>query len=242
MDEGWTRLLLERTSFRYVNLSNEDIKDGSFADESTSCCFPTSTIDHRSRRARPLRAATRSVDARCRRTTPVASEPDGGEQIMEWVEEGGTVVALDSSTDYLIDLFDLPVHNVLAEDERDEFSCPGTMLRILVDTSHPLGFGMRSEEAAYFASSPAFRPAFRTPASTAASSPATPTIGTTFRSPATSAERRISSGRRPLSSSRSARGRVVLIGFRAQHRAQPLAPSSCCSTRSTSAGLEKAHL
>jgi hypothetical protein len=41
-------------------------------------------------------------------------EPDGGEQIKEWVEEGGTIVALDSSADYLIDLFRLPLRRFLS--------------------------------------------------------------------------------------------------------------------------------
>ena len=54
-------------------------------------------------------------------------------------------------------VFELPVSNVLANVNSDTFNCPGSMLRVIVDTDQTLAFGMRQEEAAYFARSPAFR-------------------------------------------------------------------------------------
>ena len=49
----------------------------------------------------------------------------GGERIKKWVEAGGTVVALDSSSQYFIDLFELPVNDVLAKVDRDALQLPG---------------------------------------------------------------------------------------------------------------------
>ena len=57
---------------------------------------------------------------------------------------------------HLIDLLSLPVSNVLDEVGEDRFVAPGTSLRLLVDTAHPLSWGLRGEETAYFADSPAF--------------------------------------------------------------------------------------
>jgi hypothetical protein len=81
---------------------------------------------------------------------------EGGKLLAEWIRAGGTAVALNRSTAYLIKLLDLPVTNVVDKQPRESFDCPGTMLRLLVDTSHPLGFGMRPQEAGYFNRSPAF--------------------------------------------------------------------------------------
>jgi hypothetical protein len=67
------------------------------------------------------------------------------------VENGGTVVALDSSADYLIDLLGLPVRDSASQ---AKVTAPGSMFRLLVDPTQPLAYGMQSEEAAYFADSP----------------------------------------------------------------------------------------
>ncbi len=130
------------------------------------------------------------------------------------------MVALDSSCAYLIDLLGLPVSDALANGA--EVEAPGTMLRVLVDTSHPLGYGLRREEAAYFARSPAFRttvPDARFDRQVVARYPDhrddIPVSGYLR-----GAERL--SRLAAVVEMRVGRGRVVLIGFRAQHRAQPL--------------------
>ncbi len=95
------------------------------------------------------------------------------------------------------------------------------MLRILVDTAHPLGFGLRAQEAAYFAGSPAFRtavPDARFERRVVARYPDhrddIPISG--YIRGAELLERRAAAVEFGVGE-----GRVVLIGFRAQHRAQP---------------------
>ncbi len=147
--------------------------------------------------------------------------PDGGSGIVEWVRNGGTVVGLDSSTEYLIELFELPVRNVLDGVDRKEFDCPGSMLRILVDTEHPLGFGMRPEEAAYFARSPAFRtslPDASIDRRVVARYPShrDDMLVSGYLKGGAHLERRAA-----VVEYEVGEGKVILIGFRAQHRAQP---------------------
>ena len=50
----------------------------------------------------------------------------------------------------------LPVRDVLAKIPSSSFLCPGSLLRILVDPLHPLGYGMPPEIAGYFSRGPAY--------------------------------------------------------------------------------------
>jgi len=221
MDEGWTRWLLERYEFPHLNLNNDDIKEGSFRGKVDVLLFPDVSA------AVIQKGEPDSPEAR-RWWTPLPTQysgglgPDGDDEIKQWVENGGTVVAMDASTAYLIDLFQLPVSNVLEDLDSQQFSAPGTMLRINIDTNHPLGYGLRPEEAAYFSGSVAYRtsvPDARFGRQVIARFPDhrddIPVSG--YISGADLLERRAA-----VVELEVGKGRVILIGFRPQHRAQTL--------------------
>ena len=67
------------------------------------------------------------------------------------------MIAFDEASDYLIDQFGLPVRNVTKGVSSNSFFIPGSLVRIKVDTTNQLGFGMKSEAAASFSRSSAFR-------------------------------------------------------------------------------------
>ncbi len=73
----------------------------------------------------------------------------GLENLKAFVEEGGTLVCNQSSTDLAIDSFYLPVKNILEDLEADEFFCPGSIIKMDYDTGHPLAFGMQERGIAY---------------------------------------------------------------------------------------------
>ena len=146
MDEGWTRFVLENYEFDYANLDNDDFDAAKLRRLVDVVLLPD--VD------KSILESGEPADPQRRRfwsEFPPEYQggigPDGGAALRDWVERGGTLVALDSSTDYVIDLFELPVVNVLADGSSDEFAAPGTMLRLLIDTDHPLGYGLRAEEA-----------------------------------------------------------------------------------------------
>jgi hypothetical protein len=220
MDEGWTRWLLERYEFPFRNLTNEDVRSGAFRQEIDVLVFPdvAPTI---LARGEPESPEARRYYGKLPPEYAGGIEEEGADQIKQWVERGGTIVALDSSSDYVIDLLELPVVNLLAANNGGEVNAPGTMLRILVDTHHPLGYGMRPEEAAYFASSPVFKtavPDARFERRVVARYPDhrddIPLSG--YIEDTHLIERRAAAVELTVG-----KGRVVLIGFRAQHRAQP---------------------
>ena len=237
MDEGWTRFVLENYEFPLVNLSNQQIRSGEFTEEVDVLLFPD--IDKNI-----IATGKPGSDSYRRYSAPLpppygggiddwdspeesSEEPKvkptkGGKRIKEWVEAGGTVVALDSSSEYFIELFELPVRDVLSKVSRDTFNCPGSTLRVAMNQESPLTFGMRPEEAIYFARSPAFQtrvPDARFDRTVIARYPADEKDmlisgylegGELIEKKAAAVEFSVGDGR------------VILIGFRAQHRAQPL--------------------
>jgi len=219
MDEGWTRWLLERYGFDYVNLSNEEIRGGAFVGRIDVLLIPD--VDKEIIKAGKPPETARTPFAPLPPEYAGGLDPDGSAAIRKWVtEQGGTVVALDSSADYLIELLELPVANVLQKVPRDQFSCPGSMLRILVDTTHPIAYGMLPVDAGYFATSPAFQtrlPDARFERRVVASYPGydDEILVSGYIKGADRLRRRAA-----VVDLTVGKGRVVLIGLRAQHRAQ----------------------
>ena len=76
--------------------------------------------------------------------------------LADFVERGGTLVALDSAAGLVIRQMDLPVRDVLAEVDPGEFFCPGSILRVRTDPSRPLVHGLPEALPIWFQSSPAF--------------------------------------------------------------------------------------
>jgi hypothetical protein len=219
MDEGWTRFVLESYEFDYSSLANGDFTADELAQRVDVVLLPDverSILE----KGEPADPETKRFWSELPPEYRGGIDVEGGEALRGWVEEGGTLVALDSSTEYVIHLFGLPVANVLAEAGGD-FAAPGTMLRLLVDTDHPLGYGLRAEEAGYFAGSPAFRtglPHGKIDRRVVARYPDhrddIPVSG--YIKGAERLERRAAVVELTYGA-----GKIVLIGFRAQHRAQP---------------------
>jgi hypothetical protein len=240
MDEGWTRWVLEQYDFPMVNLSNEQIRSGEFTDVVDVLLFPDVEAgviakgvpgDSYWGRFVPLPPEysggidewTEPEGAESPRNTKKDTKTEkttGGERIEDWVQQGGTVVALDSSADYVIDLFELPVKDVVADAK--DLVCPGSTLRVEVDTDHPLGWGLRENEAIYFADSPAFKTSVPDPRfdrRVIARYPAheRDILLSGFLEGGEHLERRAA-----VVEFAVGEGKVILIGFRAQHRGQPL--------------------
>jgi len=86
-------------------------------------------------------------------------------QLLKFVESGGSVVTIGSSTS-VADLFGIPVKNYLTEkgaDGRDQalprekFFIPGSLLKVNLDNHNPLAYGMPDQVDVFFDSSPVFR-------------------------------------------------------------------------------------
>jgi hypothetical protein len=73
-----------------------------------------------------------------------------------FVEQGGTLMMLASAGDALARDLHLPVRNAVKDLDQSQYYFPGTLVRIELDTQHPLAYGMPSETAAYIRQGPAW--------------------------------------------------------------------------------------
>jgi zinc carboxypeptidase len=205
MDEGWTRYVLDRqVPVEYRTLHDADIRAGKLREGLDAIVLPD-------------QSAAQIVAGHAAGTMPPeyvgGIGREGVAALRAFVEEGGTLVALDSATELPISEFALPVSDALAPaDAGGAFYIPGSILGVEVDAEPPLAHGLDATAAVWFENSPAFdvragRIVARYPA-------ADPLLSGW----ALGAERL--HGRAALVEAPLGRGRVVLFGFRPQYRAQ----------------------
>jgi hypothetical protein len=219
IDEGWTRWLLERFEFPFVNIADQDIRRGGLRRTFDVIVLPDAAPErllagHRAGSVPPEYAGGLGAD--------------GVAALKTFVEDGGTLVTLDSAGGLAIEALGLPVTDVTRDLRAEEFFCPGSIVRLRLDASHPIAFGMPEETAAFFAYSAAYAVtgAGTTDGGTTTSAALTAVASYGAKDVLLSGwlegERTIA-GRAAVIEARTGAGRVVLIGFRAQHRAQSYA-------------------
>ncbi len=82
-------------------------------------------------------------------------------QLKQFLESGGTIVAIGDSAANLIEHLGLPIEDHLVEDgkplPRAKYFVPGSILSARVDTSQPIAAGMTERTNFFFDNSPVFR-------------------------------------------------------------------------------------
>jgi hypothetical protein len=216
IDEGWTRWLLEKHEFTFASVNDPDIRAGDLRAKYDVIILPSAAPD----RLRTGHAAG-----------AVPPEFAGGlgeagvDALEKFVEAGGTLVCLDQAGGLAIDLFDLPIRDV-ARAEGSRLFCPGSILRLQLDAAQPLSFGMTPDTTAFFAFSGAYELA---PGGQRSEVPAS-----SVQTIARYADKDlllsgwleggdVIAGRSAVVQAAVGTGRVVLLGFRVQHRGQSLA-------------------
>jgi len=154
MDEGWTRWVLETHGVQVKTLSAQEIQKGvSGVDALILADQPKEVIAT----GRP-----RAGEGRMRYEEEMPPEYRGGldrsgaESLRKFVDEGGTLIAFGSACEYVIDEFNIPVRNALAGVRPDDYSNPGSLVRLKLRRDHPVTAGMPEETAAFLDEAIAF--------------------------------------------------------------------------------------
>jgi hypothetical protein len=169
MPAGHTRWLFEQFEFPFDVIYPKTIDAGNLASKYDVIVLPSGAVPVRegaSGRGFQLSDAdtlTIPVEFRDRvgRTTIARSVP----QLRQFLEAGGTVVAVGTSSVLGMHL-GLPMSNALVERQAsgterelpaDKFYVPGSVLRVQVDTTRPVSYGLPRDLDVFFDNSPAFR-------------------------------------------------------------------------------------
>jgi hypothetical protein len=220
-DEGWTRWVLEQYDVPVDILHDDQIQSGDLS-QYTSIILP----HHRST------DVFLSGHDRGAMPAPFVGGLglDGALALEQYVETGGTILAFDRASRFAIQQFGLPVRDVTRGLSSSSFSVPGSLLRAVVNTEHPLGYGLPDTVAASFTQSRAFEaePQFHVQKGGSVVSTAPPvevvaryaTDDLLMSGWARGAEEHIG-GKAAMMRVRKGKGEVVLFGFRPQFRGQP---------------------
>jgi len=244
MDTGWTQWLLDYYKIPHTLIHNDDFQKPDLRSRFDTVILASQSATSILHGIRQGERAGGRGESSAEARSEQRPEYTGGiglhglYNLDEFVRSGGTLVALDSATELPIQFFPLPARNTLrpaggpgpseegrvpSEPSTTSFYCPGSLLRISVDASHPLAFGMPKEAIAFSEGGQALditllaefnkgEREIRSVARYAASN--------LLASGWVSGERAVL-GRHVLLEARHGRGRVVLFGFRPQFRGQP---------------------
>jgi hypothetical protein len=224
VDEGWTRWLIEQFGFGYNSLFDAEIKAGNLNAKYDVIVFPddsTATLT-----GEPGTGGGRGGGGGGggeREAMPPEYRTGFGEEgvkaLKDFVAKGGTIVTLGQASNFAMDKLGVKARNVLAGVPSKEFWCPGSTLKVNVDTDSPYGYGMPKQALAlYLSGDPVFA--------------ITPNNSNESYKVIVSYQDRelLQSGwlvgeghitdKAAMISAEMGKGKVILIGFRTQHRAQ----------------------
>jgi hypothetical protein len=220
MDEGWTRYIFDQYHFNYKNLENKTIKAGKLGDSFDVIVIPA--IDKNV----IVEGKYKSEKDDMHYFEEFPPEYTGGigkegtAALKEFAESGGTIITFAESGELLADEFNIPVRNLLLDAKSDTFNCPGSILRVELDPKSPVNYGMPKEAKIFVDGNIAYQ----------TNIPATGVEREIIaRYPADSEDILISGylkGGERLENRDAAvsfsygKGRLIMLGFRVQQRAQ----------------------
>ena len=209
MDEGWTRWVLEQYGFQSTALHNADIRAGGLKDKYDAIILPDQGT---------TQMVNGSTGANIRPEYSGGIGSEGVEALKQFVGAGGTLITLGAASAFAIENFAVPVRDLKRGLSRDQHFAPGTILKVEVDTAHPVGYGMAAETYGFYNNSPFFAlvegfSSQRT--SVVARYPNDDVVASGWLR-----GEELMTGRAAVVSVEMNPGRIVLFGLRPQHRAQ----------------------
>ena len=143
MDEGWTRYVFDTFNVPYKSFNEASVNDAN-----PRATFDAIVLPSEQTRANP--------DGDTPAETARGISDKGYANLSKFVEDGGTLICFDGSCAAVIRQMKLPLRNVLAGVRSSDFYCPGSILRLNLDTSSPVARTMSKDTDAYFINSSAF--------------------------------------------------------------------------------------
>jgi hypothetical protein len=222
MDEGWTRFLLEQFGFAYTSLFDKDIKPGGLEAKYDVIILPADSVAAMTGERDPNAAGRGGFGGPPQNVPPEYRSglgKEGVDALKTFVQKGGTLVTFGEAGALPIERFGLPLRNTVAGRKSTEFWCPGSTLRVRFDNTNPLGYGMPGRGLATFLAGSQVYEITPTDRNEQVEVISTYVDRDILQSGWLLGEPLIAKKAAMVAVSHG-QGRVVLIGFRPQHRAQ----------------------
>ncbi|MBN1163217.1 MAG: hypothetical protein JXB45_01430 [Candidatus Krumholzibacteriota bacterium] len=166
MDAGWTRFVLDTYHIPFSVLRPADFEKTDLIKKFDVVIFPNSD-----------KSILTTGKYKSPRGSYFSSYPPeyskgmgkkGQERLMSFLDRGGIIVSWGRSTDLFTDEleisrgkddkeeFQLPVRNIAEQIEKQNFYCPGALVKVLLTPRHPLTWGMPDEIGVFFRGNPVF--------------------------------------------------------------------------------------
>jgi hypothetical protein len=229
MDEGWTRLMFEQFNVPFTSIKDADIKGGALSANFDVIVLPADSIAAMTGE-RPAGGAGQAgqggrgggAGAGADTTPPAYRSGFGAEGVsalQAFVQKGGTLVTFGEAGDLPIQRFGLPLRNVVAGLPSKEFWCPGSTLRVRFHNTMPIAYGMPAEGLVLFMAGSQVYEVTSTTTSQDVERIATYVDRDVLQSGWLLGEQVIAKKAAAVTVKHGA-GKVVLFGFRPQHRDQ----------------------
>jgi hypothetical protein len=168
MESGWTRWILEQFEFPFTRVYAPDLDAGNLNARFDTLIFVNGGIPSALPGGRGGRGGGRGgapepaeVPAEYRSQLGRVSVETTLPKIREFVENGGTVIAIGDSAMNLARFLALPIDDHLTENgaplARSKYFVPGSVLSAKVDIKHPFAAGLRERTDFFFDNSPVFK-------------------------------------------------------------------------------------
>ncbi len=229
MDEGWTRLMFEHFDVPYKSIMDAEIQGGGLESNFDVIVLPNDSLQAMTGES-PASGGGRQggPGGRGQGGSPVDTTPpqyrsgfgaDGVKALQAFVEKGGTLVTFGQAGDLPIKGFGLPLRDIVAEVPPKEFWAPGSTLRVRFDPANPIAFGMPTEGWALFMAGSQVYEVTSTDRGQDVEIIATYVDRDILQSGWLLGEQMIAKKAAAVTVKQGA-GKVVLLGFRPQHRNQ----------------------
>jgi hypothetical protein len=217
MDEGWTRWVMDDFSFPYVSISDSVVRAGDLRRRFDVIVIPDLTL-------REIRNGM--SDAQVPPPYSGGMGAEGLAALKQFAEAGGHLVLVDGATELAPAALGIDVKLVTAGGgggsrntaaDAEQIYAPGSILRVVVDPSHPVGRGMADSSAIYFVNSTSLDLPAGSPARVIARYPSQPEaiLLSGFLQGAPKLAGKVAAADVALGA-----GRVTMFGFRPLYRGQ----------------------
>jgi hypothetical protein len=164
MPSGWTRFVLEQFEFPYEVVYPKALDAGNLSSRFDVLIFPSGlSLAAPGAGAAPDLGVT--IPAEYQATLGAYTAAATGPKLREFVEGGGTILAVGTASASFAQLFALPIDDHLVERGGDgtlrrvppeRFYVPGSVLRVAVDNTAPIAHGVEKQADVFFDNSPVF--------------------------------------------------------------------------------------